>query len=256
MKNKKAMTLIELMLVIAIVGIVVSAFIGVIKPKIINRDSYKIKATLYSLQKVDEVALSKQRANGAWSFTDNVEDVCLSFIDIVNIRKEISCSSEGDNFVLANGVLISELSGEWNSPTENIKHPYIEAYFDINNEGEPDEEGKDIFNFRLFKDEAIIVPTAPEILTETNLAKYRVITLREKQNNAYIDTYKVVENTKNGVSFGEAACITGVADEFLTSEEKNSIPNCTRNTSACDRYFDCQIQIMDIPQTVVSFKGN
>ncbi len=252
---KKAMTIVEIILALAIIGIVLVSLVGVIRPKILNKDYYKIRATIYNLQKVDELLLAEQRSKGSWSYGDSVNDVCMLFIDTINLKKEIGCNTKDKNFVMANGVSVSGFTGAWQTPSDNIKHPYIDFTFDVNDEKGENKSGVDIFTVRIFKDEAVIVPVTPALLTSTDITKFRVITKREKQNSTYVETYKIVDEAKDGVSYGEAACITGIADEFLTESEKQSITNCSRNTSACDRYFDCSIQIMDIPSSIVTFKG-
>ena len=267
MKNKmKAMTLLEVIMVLGIVGVLIVLFLGVIKPKIINNDKPKIKATLYNAQKVFEILLANERANGNWTLNSDMSTVCTKFADMVNTKGNIDCSENSlnkPNFVMANGVAISGLgSGTWRDPasesSDKIKHWYRDIAFNINQKKNVNNKGvenENLFKIRIFKDEPILIPLSTSLLNSKDIARFKVITIKEEQNGTYIQTYKVVEGTQNGVSYGEAACITGIADEFLTQSEKASITNCIRQTDKCSRYFDCKIQIMDIPNAIVSFKG-
>ncbi|MBE7707004.1 MAG: hypothetical protein E7Z91_07180 [Cyanobacteria bacterium SIG30] len=275
-KIKFAMTLAEVMFVMFIIGIVTTCLIVVFKPKFTRNNVYHIRATLNNIEQVNDYLLSENRENGKWSFDegeDGVINYCKRFADTVSTKGEVCCSSSCSdyNFVLPTNVSISGLNGDWdeafNGSENNPKNfKYKDIIFDTNANKEPNQEGVDRFGVRILKNEHYAIPIRPQdgdnnILVNNSLIRYKVIVKRKNGgNDLWYDVYEPIEtvtvngnltNIKNGISYGSAACITGLADEFLTLSERNSIPYCKELREGaegiCQRYFDCDIQIMDIP---------
>ena len=259
MNKKNAMTLVEIMLVFAIIGIIMTAFVGVVKTRTRDSNLLKIRATMYALQKVSEASMEKLRNEGSWGYAVEENDnnpvcnkACVQWADMVN-TKSVDCN-EG-TFVMTNGVEISGFSGNWENPdlVNGPRHFYKEITFDINGTKSPNTEGVDQFIVRIFKDDPTVVPLTNVLLASTNITKYRTIINREAQRTTYVSVYKVADDTKNGVSFYNALCYAGGRNEFLKTEDINGLGSCTE---VCSRYFDCSIQIMDIPSSAANFKGN
>lgn len=244
---KKAFTLVEILMVMAIMGIVVMLLVTIFKPIVQKKEAYYANGAFSSIVSIVNNLVAENEPNGLLYSGDGstanskkTKNFCNKFFDEAATSGANNCAtttSNATNVVLSNGVAVKNISRGWLNfltPRKNGRTgSYLNALIDIDGD---DDTTDDRYTLRIYKHNGIVAPD-DIYLVGTDTAKTFKFYVTSK-------TKGILKSTSKGIDFATASCITGLSEDLYAGDP---ISPCTKNTSFCPNYYDCEIHLLKTP---------